>query len=458
MGADRIDRALHEQALEILRELPIHGLVARRDDSPARRIVFGLETLANWFPEVLNDVTGEFTHWLRMDGALVEIGAAPRLVAAGDPSLLGPLQLVNVDWNVGGLANFPVVRDFIAAFEPGTVRSSEPLLEAISGPLADATGALITPFTQARCDEQIAISILVLSGLDNAEVLTTLLRSLAATVAAADDVEVVFVCNGSHDGSHALAATLLGADHRLTTVQLPHNRGIAGGVNAGLEHCRGRYVAFVQDDVVLTQPDWHRVLARAMDDHPQIGVLGADRGAFYFRLPNPAPWEIPYTSVAIDEPELLRDHLVQVDSANWIVCMFRRELGGMDENFLPNGIEDHDFNYRARHCGFEIWVTDVGIQHDMRNPAGSVTRRVGTPEDGIRRLSRLHHYRVFMDRHAALMPALPSGGLPTAAAMGAALKVARRDGHRVTALAGTPGLARSLDRSYRELVSPPTAS
>src|SRR5215510_14855605 len=55
------------------------------------------------------------------------------------------------------------------------------------------------------------------------------------------DFEVIVVDNGSHDGSVELLRTIV--DPRLRVIALPHNRGFAGGCNAGIHEARGRYIA-----------------------------------------------------------------------------------------------------------------------------------------------------------------------------------------------------------------------
>ena len=65
----------------------------------------------------------------------------------------------------------------------------------------------------------------------------------AALGALADPYEIVFVDDGSGDGSAALIAAWVEEDAAVTLVQLSRNFGMEIAMTAGLEHARGRYAA-----------------------------------------------------------------------------------------------------------------------------------------------------------------------------------------------------------------------
>ena len=66
---------------------------------------------------------------------------------------------------------------------------------------------------------------------------------------ARDDIEFVFVDNGSEDGSwDALAALCEGASVRCRRVRLERNMGYGGGIMSGLERCEGAYLGWTHAD------------------------------------------------------------------------------------------------------------------------------------------------------------------------------------------------------------------
>ncbi|HJV65333.1 MAG TPA: glycosyltransferase family 2 protein, partial [Geomonas sp.] len=92
------------------------------------------------------------------------------------------------------------------------------------------------------------------------------------------DFEVVLVDNGSTDGSLAY----LRAEHPwVELVELPENRGFAGGNNAGLAKARGELIVTLNNDTEA-EPSFLSELVAVADRHPQAGMVGA-RILNYFR-------------------------------------------------------------------------------------------------------------------------------------------------------------------------------
>jgi dolichol-phosphate mannosyltransferase len=86
--------------------------------------------------------------------------------------------------------------------------------------------------------------------LDEEDGLAELHRRLTEALAGIDGVEVVFVDDGSTDGSRELIERL-GASSPLavTLVALSRNFGMEIAMSAGLDHAKGRYVALVHADL-----------------------------------------------------------------------------------------------------------------------------------------------------------------------------------------------------------------
>ena len=69
------------------------------------------------------------------------------------------------------------------------------------------------------------------------------------------------------------------ADDRITVVPLRDNLGIVGNTNAGIQHARGEYVAFLDYDDVL-EPNALEAYVQAIAEHPDAGLLYCDEDSF----------------------------------------------------------------------------------------------------------------------------------------------------------------------------------
>jgi glycosyltransferase involved in cell wall biosynthesis len=88
------------------------------------------------------------------------------------------------------------------------------------------------------------------------------------------DFEFIIVDDGSTDRSLEILNSYAQKDARITLVSQTENAGITSAVTEGLKHCRGKYIARMdQDDISL--PDRLRVQHDFLVTHPEIDALGA---------------------------------------------------------------------------------------------------------------------------------------------------------------------------------------
>ncbi len=83
--------------------------------------------------------------------------------------------------------------------------------------------------------------------------------------------EVLFVDNGSTDGTPDAAAKHTG----VTVHRLDRNYGYCLGNNMGLQYARGRYIVFLNQDVVAHR-SWLRELVAALESHPGVAAAHAN--------------------------------------------------------------------------------------------------------------------------------------------------------------------------------------
>ncbi len=185
---------------------------------------------------------------------------------------------------------------------------------------------------------------------------------LAALRAQLDaDDEIILVDNGSRDGVAAWAHKYA-PDVRL--VELPVNRGFAGGTNAGLQVARGDLLLLCNDDA-LVEPGCVAALQATLRADPGIGTAA---GVLTFsRRPNivaAAGIRMQRDGVALDRwlGRAVTDLPAtgpEIFGASGGLALLRRELlsdvGLFAEDFF-NYLEDVDLAWRAQLRGWRCYL------------------------------------------------------------------------------------------------------
>lgn len=195
-------------------------------------------------------------------------------------------------------------------------------------------------------------------------------RCLAALRAARDErfrTELIFVDNGSTDGTAEFLAEQ--ADVRL--IRNAQNLGAPRARNQGIRVANGAFVAFMDNDVMVS-PGW---LPRMMY-HLQVDSCSgsvsclSDRAAHHQQIEftenyTPATLQAFADRRANDYERQYRPQTLLTS----FMLMVRREvidaIGGFDETFSPWGFEDDDFSLRTHLAGFRNRVAlDVFVRHE----------------------------------------------------------------------------------------------
>lgn len=103
---------------------------------------------------------------------------------------------------------------------------------------------------------------------------------------AGDDFEIIFVNDGSPDGSLALALELKKQDHHIKVIDLSRNFGHHAAITAGLAHACGDYV-FLLDCDLEEHPEWLVEFSQKMEAtgaHVVFGVQQARVASFWSNL------------------------------------------------------------------------------------------------------------------------------------------------------------------------------
>ena len=109
------------------------------------------------------------------------------------------------------------------------------------------------------------------------------------------DFELLLVDDGSTDGSAALAHELAKKDGRIRVLEQP-NAGICAARNLGLQHCRGQWFTFCDDDDTMLPHALETLLVLAKSTGADVvrggyRLLRANAAGTAVELPHPPACE-----------------------------------------------------------------------------------------------------------------------------------------------------------------------
>jgi GT2 family glycosyltransferase len=219
-----------------------------------------------------------------------------------------------------------------------------------------------------------AVSV-VIANLNRKDLLASCLNSVFAQTF--PDFEVVVVDNGSTDGSVGFLRSL--SDSRLRLVELPENRGFAGGCNAGIAISRGRYIATLNNDAEADS-SWLERLVAAMESGPRVGMCACKILFHGDRRRIDKAGHLIYLDGlnhgrGSGEPDLGQyDAGGEVLFPDGAAALYRKEMldevGWFDESFFAYG-DDADLGLRGRLAGWNcLYVPNALVYHIHSATAG----------------------------------------------------------------------------------------
>jgi GT2 family glycosyltransferase len=222
--------------------------------------------------------------------------------------------------------------------------------------------------------------------------------------------EVVVVDNGS-GAEEVNGIRALGEQLRL--ISLNENRYFGDGSNIGVEHAKGRYVVFLNNDCHVTE-NWLQPLIATLEQQPFCGGVGPK-----FLYPDGRVQEIGTFTRSdgwsiqvgkqyppLDHDEVYRTHVVDYCSAACFVTTRKLfvELGGFDPIFSPAYFEDVDLAFRIAEIGLFIYCCPQSTIYHQEN----ATSRKCWTEGQLQRL--VHRNRaLFFDRWRYRLTARANG-------------------------------------------------
>lgn len=218
-----------------------------------------------------------------------------------------------------------------------------------------------------------------------------MVASLSASLPAGLAHEIILVDDGSTDGTREWLATL-GAPFRVVLHE--RNLGYAAANNRGATLATGRFLALLNNDLVLA-PGWlEPMLAAHRALGPSAGLVGnvqlnlrtgqIDHAGIFINLKG----KPQHLAAEPEEFSHFFTRVYRVDALTGACALLERslwqQLGGFDEGYV-NGCEDVDLCFRARAAGR---VNAVALRSRVQHHVSASPNRKRNDEANTHRLVR----------------------------------------------------------------------
>ncbi|NNN05633.1 MAG: glycosyltransferase family 2 protein [Elusimicrobia bacterium] len=178
--------------------------------------------------------------------------------------------------------------------------------------------------------------------------------------------EILVVDNGSSDGTADRVRRLSG----VRLIRNKTNRGFAAAINQGMKAARGRYLVWLNSDVIVT-PGWLDGLIACADQAPWVAAVGpcTDVTVGPQRVPAPA-FKNDRDLLMFSQAWSLKNERQSegVQRLTGFCLLLKREaikqVGYLDERFGIGTYEEFDYCLRLRQAGYDLVVArDVFVRH-----------------------------------------------------------------------------------------------
>lgn len=207
------------------------------------------------------------------------------------------------------------------------------------------------------------------------EFVDTCLRSVFESVY--DNFEVIFVDNGSTDGSLEYVREAFGRNERLKCIENRLSLGPAVGRNRGAGVAQGKYLVFLDNDTKVDKRCFEG-LVKALENDGSIGagqakLLRMDSANFYDCAGDylgPLGFLIERSQGAKDQGQF--DYISDILSAKSAASIIRaglfRKIGGFDEDYYMY-LEETDLSWRVWLAGFRVvFIPGAIVYHAFNTP------------------------------------------------------------------------------------------
>ena len=182
-----------------------------------------------------------------------------------------------------------------------------------------------------------------------------------------DKIEIIFVDNGSTDGSVEFVKDMFRNDARMTIIQNSGNLGWSPANNQGMKVAVGEIVVCVSNDMIV-ETNWIKEIVKVMKADKQIGMVQCNSISMWDRkTPDSGMNYLDRFGYSYSYASSKTNH--EVFFAEGMAFAIKKEvidkIGVFDDYFFME-YDDMDLSWRARLGGYKIFFVPTAIVYHAR--------------------------------------------------------------------------------------------
>ena len=204
--------------------------------------------------------------------------------------------------------------------------------------------------------------------------------------------ELIIIDNGSTDGTAEFLKIFETQKDNVKVIYNTENLGYSKGCNQGAEIAQNEYIAFLNNDILLTK-GWVDGIFEVFEKEADSGLVSASQieNFEYKEWMYPKVMKRMLKKRSCDYKISIKPHFSCVITKKNIF----KKIGGFDENFTPAYFEDDDLSWRYIFAGYKNFISHKSYIYHK----GSLTGKSLTNLNEIFERNREYFFQKYSDKY-----------------------------------------------------------